>query len=335
MTSFNPEGSALKGWADRRVLVTGATGMVGSWLCRRLVDAGAHVVALVRDADPRSELIRGGVINRLSVVSGRVEDTSTVCRAVNEHEVDSIFHLAAQTIVGIATRAPLATLESNVLGTCNVLEAARLHQDLVRRVVIASSDKAYGPQSILPYTEETPLAGRHPYEVSKSAADLISQSYFATYATPVAIARCGNIYGGGDLNWTRIVPGSIRSLFRKEPLVVRSDGTFLRDYIYVDDVVDAYLMLADALDRPEVAGLALNFSAEQPMTVLEMYEAVCRASRRPWVEPIVLGGGHDEIRDQYLDSTLARKVLGWKARHSLEEGLERTVRWYETLPDNA
>lgn len=318
-------------WSGRHVFVTGATGMVGSWLCRRLVDAGAHVVALVLDVDPRSELIRSGVINRVTVVSGRIEDLSTVSRAVNEHEVDAIFHLAAQTIVGTGFRAPLATLEANVLGTCNVLEAARVHADVVRRVVVASSDKAYGQQPVLPYTEDTPLAGRSPYEVSKSAADLIAQSYYATYATPVAIARCGNIYGGGDLNWSRIVPGSIRSLVRDEPLVIRSDGMFLRDYIFVDDVVDAYLLLGEALDGPEAAGLALNFSMEQPMTVLAMYDAVCRAMGRSRVEPVILGGAHDEIRDQYLDSSLARKVLGWEARHGLDDGLERTVRWYGAI----
>lgn len=320
-------------WSGRQVFVTGATGMVGSWLCRRLIDAGARVVALVLDVDPRSELVRSGAIGRLTVVPGRIEDLSTVSRAVNEHEVDAIFHLAAQTIVGTATRAPLATIEANVLGTCNVLEAARVHADVVRRVVVASSDKAYGQQAILPYTEDTPLAGRSPYEVSKSAADLIAQSYHATYGTPVAIARCGNIYGGGDLNWSRIVPGSIRSLRRDEPLVVRSDGTFLRDYIFVDDVVDAYLLLAEAMDGPEVAGLAMNFSMEHPITVLAMYDAVCRAMGRERMEPVILGGAHDEIRDQYLDSGLARKVLGWEARHSLEAGLEQTVGWYQAMPD--
>ena len=324
---------SMEFWAGRRVFVTGATGMVGSWLCRRLVDAGAYVVALVRDADPHSELLRSGVINRLSVVSGRLEDYPTVARAINEHEVESVFHLGAQTIVGTAARAPLATLEANVMGTANVLEAARVHRDLVRRVVVASSDKAYGSQPNLPYTEDTPLTGRHPYEVSKSAADIITQSYFATYGLPVAVARCGNIFGGGDLNWSRIVPGSVRAVLRNEPLVIRSDGTFLRDYIFVDDVVDAYLLLGEALDDPELAGIALNFSMEQPMTVLAMFAAVCRAARRPALEPVVLGGAHDEIRDQYLDSSLARKVLGWEARHTLDAGLERTVGWYEALGD--
>jgi len=322
-------------WSGQRVFVTGATGLVGSWLCRRLVDAGAHVVALVRDDDPRSELMRSGTINRVSVVSGCIEDLSTMSRAITDHDVGAVFHLAAQTIVGTAVRSPLATLEANIGGTCNVLEAARVHDDLVRRLVVASSDKAYGPQPVLPYHEGTPLAGRRPYEVSKSAADLIAQSYFATYATPVGIARCGNIFGGGDLNWSRIVPGSIRSLLRNEPLVVRSDGTFLRDYIFVDDVVDAYLLLGEALDRPEVAGLAVNFSMGQPMTVLAMYEAVCSAVGRPRMEPVVLGGAHDEIHDQYLDSSLAAKILGWEARHSIEASLERTVRWYQTLLNDA
>ena len=316
-------------WSGKQVLVTGATGMVGSWLCRRLVDADASIVALVRDADPRSELMRSGTIDRLGVVSGRIEDFDAVERAVNEHQIDTVFHLGAQTIVGSALRSPRATLEANVMGTCNVLEAARLHPDLVRRVVVASSDKAYGEQPVLPYAESMALAGRGPYEVSKSAADLISQSYYATYRTPVAIARCGNTYGGGDLNWSRIVPGSVRALLRDEALVIRSDGSFLRDYIFVEDVVDAYLLLAEAVEYPEVAGQAMNFSVEQPMTVLAMYEAVCQAMGRPCVPPIILGEAFDEIHDQHLDASLARKVLGWQPRHSLEDGLQRTIRWYQ------
>jgi len=318
-------------WEGRRALVTGATGMVGSWLCRRLVDAGAQVVALVRDADPQSELLRSATIERISVVSGCVEHYATVERAVNDHEVDTVFHLAAQTIVGAAVRSPLPTLEANVMGTVNVLEAARVHHQLVERVVVASSDKAYGPQVQLPYTEDTPLAGRSPYEVSKSAADLIAQAYHATYATPVAIARCGNIFGGGDLNWSRIVPGGIRSALSKEPLIIRSDGTFLRDYIFVDDVVDAYLLLAQSLATAGLGGQAFNFSSERPLTVLAIHEAVCEAVGYGRIEPVILGRAADEIRDQYLDATRARAVLGWQPRYSLEEGLDRTVRWYADL----
>jgi len=223
-------------WSQRRVFVTGATGIVGSWLVKDLLAQGAYVVALVRDADPQSELYRSGDIHRISVVSGRLEDFHTLERAINEHEIDTVFHLAAQPIVGVAHRFPLHTFESNIRGSYNLLEACRVHNQFVQRVVIASSDKAYGPQPNLPYTEEMPLQGCHPYEVSKSCTDLIAQSYYYTYGLPVAIARCGNIYGGGDLNWSRIVPGTIRAFLQGERPVIRSDGTYVRDYIYVQRI---------------------------------------------------------------------------------------------------
>jgi CDP-glucose 4,6-dehydratase len=318
-------------WSRHTVLVTGATGMIGSSLCRRLVDAGSRVVALVRDTDPASELVRSGTITRLTVVDGSLESYDDVERAVLDSEVDTIFHLGAQTIVGTALRAPLPTLTVNVLGTTHVLEVARRHPDLVRQTVVASSDKAYGSQERLPYTEDTPLEGRHPYEVSKSAADLISQGYHATYGVPVAIARCGNVYGRGDLNWSRIVPGSIRSLLGKEPLVIRSDGTYLRDYIFVDDVVDAYLLLAEAVGSGKAAGQAFNFSTGQPLTVLEMYDAVVEAMGVERIEPIVANTAQGEIRDQYLDSTKAREQLDWKPRFQLADALRRTVDWYRAF----
>lgn len=319
-----------RAWVQRRVLVTGATGMVGSWLARRLVDEGAHVVALVRDADPRSELLRSGTIAELSVVNAELEDGRAVERAINEHDVDTVFHLGAQTIVGTALRSPARTLESNVQGTWNVLEAARLHASLVRRVVVASSDKAYGEQKNLPYTEDMPLEGRSPYEVSKSCTDLVTQAYAASYGTPAVIARCGNIYGGGDLNWSRIVPGTVRSLLVGEQPVIRSDGTFLRDYLYVEDVVDAYMLLALA-DADTVVGEAFNFSDERPLSVMEIYAAVCRATVGHHVEPTILASAVGEIKDQYLCVTKARERLGWVPRVGLEEGLARTVKWYEEL----
>jgi len=318
-------------WSERRVLVTGATGMVGSWLTRWLVDAGSYVVALVPDWDPQSELIRSGTIDRVSVVNGRLEDYDAVERAVNGHEVDSVFHLGAQTIVGTAHRAPRQTFESNVQGTWNVLEACRVLGDLVQRIMVASSDKAYGAQTVLPYTEETALEGRAPYEVSKSCTDLISTSYAETYGLPILIARCGNIYGGGDLNWSRIVPGVFRWLIRGEQPVLRSDGTFLRDYVHVDDIVDAYLHLADHADRPDLRGQGFNFSDEKPLTVTEIYEACCAAAGRPGTEPLILGGATGEIHDQYLDSTRAREELGWGVSVGLEAGLERTFAWYADL----
>jgi CDP-glucose 4,6-dehydratase len=318
-------------WSGRSVLVTGATGMIGSWLCRRLVDNEARLVALVRDADPASELVRSGTINRVTIVEGTLERYDDVERAVLDSEVDSIFHLGAQTIVGTALRAPLPTLAVNVMGTCHVLEVARRHPDLVQRTVIASSDKAYGAQARLPYTEDTPLQGRHPYEVSKSAADLIAQGYHSTYGVPVAIARCGNVYGGGDLNWSRIVPGSIRALLAKEPLIIRSDGTFLRDYVFVEDVVDAYLALGEALSAGTAAGGAFNFSAGAPLTVLQMYDAVVAAMGVERIEPVIANSARAEIHDQYLDSSRARAELGWEPRFGLEAGLRATVAWYRTL----
>jgi CDP-glucose 4,6-dehydratase len=316
------------------VLVTGATGIVGSAVCRRLVDEGALVVALVLDADPRSELIRSGTLRRLSVVNGALEDLGAVERAVVVHEVSTVLHLGAQTIVSAARRDPLATFEANVRGTWHVLEAARRHPDLVRRVVVASSDKAYGASDDLPYRESHPLAGRQPYEVSKSCADLISQSYAATYGVPVAVARCGNIYGPGDLNWSRIVPGTIRALLRGEQPVIRSDGSLVRDYLHVDDVVDAYLRLARALDEPGTTGVAYNFSDESPRSVLEVYAATCDAADASGTEPLVLGQASDELQAQYLDASAARTQLGWKPQVGLAEGLRSTVAWYRALLDD-
>ncbi|MDP3713058.1 MAG: GDP-mannose 4,6-dehydratase [Mycobacteriales bacterium] len=318
-------------WSDKRVLVTGATGMVGSWAVRRLVDEGAHVVCLVRDADPQSELLRSGTINRTTVVNGRLEDYDAVERSVNEHDVDTILHLGAQTIVGTAYRSPMQTLQANVAGTWNVLETARVHPGLVRRVVVASSDKAYGSVPDLPYREDMPLRGTAPYEVSKSCTDLVSTSYAVTYGTPVAIARCGNIYGGGDLNWSRIVPGTIRALLRGEQPVLRSDGTFLRDYLYVEDVVDAYLVTAQALDGTVAPGEAFNFSDEKPLSVMDIYAAVCHATVGEAVAPLVLGQAKDEIKDQYLDAAKARSALGWSVAWGLERGLTETVSWYRQL----
>lgn len=313
------------------MLVTGATGMVGSWLTRRLLDEGATVVALVIDDDPQSELLRSGTIEECTVVSGRLEDYPTVERAVNGQEVDTVVHLGAQTIVGTAQRAPKATFETNVAGTWNVLEACRVHRELVQRVVVASSDKAYGEQDQLPYTEDMSLDARHPYEMSKAATDLVAQSYAHTYELPITIARCGNIYGGGDLNWSRIVPGTIRWLIRGEQPIIRSDGKFLRDYLHVDDAVDAYLTLADRAAEPAVAGEAFNVSDESPRTVIEIYDAVCKAVGAGEIEPRVLDAAVGEIRDQYLDAGKARRVLGWKASVSLDDGLARTVDWYRRL----
>lgn len=318
----------MSAWKDRRVLVTGATGLVGSWLCARLLKEGASVVVLVRDWDPQSELLRGGAIRRCSVVSGRLEDYADVERAINEQEVDSVFHLGAQTIVGTALRSPLPTFEANIRGSYHLLEACRVHGGLVRRIVVASSDKAYGDVAVLPYTEAMPANGRHPYDVSKSCTDLLAMTYAVTYGLPLAIARCGNIYGGGDLNWSRIVPGTIRSVLGGAAPRLRSDGSHTRDYLYVEDVVDAYLALGEACGREEIRGEAFNFSPEKPLSVLEITRAVLAALGRPDVVPEILNNARAEIQDQYLDASKAQRLLGWKPAWSLEAGLEATVAWY-------
>lgn len=322
------EGVEMTSWAGRSVLVTGASGFVGSWLTPRLVALGADVSVLVRDWDPQSELIRTGVVNRCRVISGRLEDVTDVERALVEYEVDSVFHLGAQALVGAALRSPLATFESNIRGTYQLLDACRRQSDRVRRVVIASSDKAYGDSPELPYTEAMPANGKHPYDVSKSCTDLLAQCYGVTYGLPVAVARCGNIYGGGDLNWSRIVPGTIRSVMEGKRPILRSDGTYVRDYLYIEDVVDAYIALADGLERPGVASEAFNFSPEKPLTVLEITRALLRLLEREDLEPVILDAAKAEIRDQYLDSSKAQRELGWKARWSVDAGLAETIGWY-------
>ena len=315
-------------WASRRVLVTGATGIVGSWLVRQLVDDGAFVVALIRDMNPQSELIRSGLWTRITVVNGALEDYAAVERAVVEHHIDSVFHLAAQAIVTTALRSPLATFESNIRGSYNLLEACRVHSDVVKRVVVASSDKAYGTPPVLPYTEDMPLNGRHPYDVSKSCTDLLALTYAHTYRLPVIVARCGNIYGGGDLNWSRIVPGTIRSVVRNERPVIRSDGKFIRDYIYVRDVVEAYLALANHVTEERGIRQAFNFSPESRVSVLEITRQIQQLMERPDLEPIVLNQAKAEIPNQYLDSTKAHRELGWSPRYTLESGLRETIEWY-------
>ena len=315
-------------WRQRRVLVTGASGMVGSWLVKALLAAEASVIVLVHDADPQTELYRSGDIRRCSTVLGSLQDLWSLERAVTEHEADTVFHLGAQTIVGTANRFPLPTFETNIRGTYQLLEVCRLHRDIVHRVVVASSDKAYGDREQLPYTEDAPLTGRHPYDVSKSCADLIAQAYHRTYGLPVAIARCGNVYGGGDLNWSRIVPGTIREFLHGRPIVLRSDGTYVRDYVYVKDAVQGYLRLAQCLDSGQVRGEGFNFSNETPLTVRQIVAALQQAMGCEHLEPVVENSARGEIRDQYLSAAKARTVLGWAPQYDLNSGLAETIAWY-------
>jgi CDP-glucose 4,6-dehydratase len=319
-------------WRERNVYVTGGTGLLGAWLVQRLVDRGANVTCLIRDHTPRSLLVRSGNIARVAVVNGSVEDYELQLRLLNEHEVRTVFHLAAQTIVPIGNRSPLSTFEGNIKGTWCLLEAARVVGGAAE-IVVASSDKAYGGQPRLPYNEETPLQGTHPYDVSKSCADLIARAYHATYGLPICVTRCGNMYGGGDLNWNRLIPGTIRSLLFDEKPLIRSDGTLQRDYIYVEDIADAYLLLAEQMGRPDVLGEAFNFGVNRPYSVLEVVEALGRVMGRENIRPTILGqaGPDAEIPVQYLDSSKAERVLGWQPRCGFVEGLRRTSAWYEAL----
>jgi CDP-glucose 4,6-dehydratase len=327
LTPGNKAAASPAFWRDRPVFVTGATGLLGGAVVRDLVDAGADVVCLVRDWVPRSELVASGVIERVRVVRGDVADQETIERALGEYEITTVLHLAAQAIVGVANRNPVSTFESNIRGTWVVLEACR-RSPLVRQIVVASSDKAYGDQEVLPYKEDAPVLGRHPYDVSKSCADLIAQSYATSFGLPVCVTRCGNFYGGGDLNWNRLVPGTIRSVVRNERPVIRSDGRYIRDYLYVDDGSRAYTLLAEQLGaRPELAGEVFNFSYERRMNVLELVDTIL-AAMRSTLTPDVRNEASNEIRNQYLDATKAKTVLGWKPAYTLDESLHATIAWY-------
>lgn len=318
----------MKGfWQDRRVLVTGATGLLGSWLVKRLLEQQAEVICLVRDWVPQSELVLSEDLEKCRIVRGDLCDLPLLERVLAEYEVKTVFNLAAQTIVTISNNSPLSTFEANIQGTWVLLEACR-RVPYVAQIVTASSDKAYGSQPVLPYTEEMPLQGLHPYDCSKSCADLIAQSYAHTFGVPVAITRCGNFYGGGDLNWNRVVPGTIRSVIRGERPIIRSDGKFVRDYIYVEDGAAACMLLAEKMnENPKLAGQAFNFSTETPLNVLELVNLMLTRMKSD-LEPEVLSQAKNEIRDQFLCSTKAKEMLGWKPVYTVEQALDKTIDWY-------
>jgi CDP-glucose 4,6-dehydratase len=314
-------------WRDRPVFVTGGTGLLGSWLCDALTARGAEVVVLVRDLVPKSRFHTGPGGRRSTTVFGDLRDGRLIERVLAEYEIDAVFHLGAQTIVEHAVRDPANTMRSNVEGTWEVLDACR-RSGRPTRIVVASSDKAYGTQSELPYQEHQPLAGRHPYDVSKSCTDLIAQSYAWTYDLPVVITRCGNLYGGGDLNYSRLVPGTIRSALAGQRPVLRSDGTLIRDYLFVEDAAEAYVELAERAHEPGIRGEAWNYSNELQLTTLEMTRRVLEACGRTDLEPDVRGAAVHEIAHQYLSAAKARERLGWRPTYGLDEGLRRTVAWY-------
>ncbi len=316
-------------WQNRNVYVTGATGFLGSWVVSELNNLGANVVGLVRDV---SKTAKDGLIqnSELShIVFGQLEDHEVQLRAINEYEVETVFHLGAQPIVGTANRNPRSTFEANIRGTWNVLEACR-SISTVKQVVIASSDKAYGAQPVLPYDESMPLQGNHPYDVSKSCTDLIAQTYHNTYGVPVCITRCGNFFGGGDLNFNRIVPGTIRSALDGKAPIIRSDGTLIRDYVYVRDVALFYLYLAEAMQNDDVHGHAFNYSTESQLSVLDITQTILKAMGREDLEPVILNEASGEIPHQYLSMAKARNMLSWTPHYSIEDAMVETVDWYKS-----
>lgn len=318
-----------KFWNNKNVFVTGGTGFLGSYLVKKLVNSGANVTVLVRDSIPKSNMYIGEEYKSINVVSGKLEDYDIFERILGEYEIDTIFHLAAQAIVGVANKNPLGTFSSNIQGTWNVLEAAR-RSPLVKQIIVASSDKAYGDQEKLPYDENMPLQGKHPYDVSKSCTDLIAQTYYETYKLPVCITRCGNLYGGGDLNFNRIIPQTIQLVLNGEAPVIRSDGSFIRDYFYVEDAVDAYIALAEKVQEYNLGGQAFNFSNEIQLTVLELVDKILNIMGSE-LKSVILNQGSNEIKHQYLSAKKARDILGWSPKYTIDEGLRKTVEWYKNF----
>lgn len=314
-------------WKNKTVFVTGATGLMGGWLVKALLRERADVVALVRDQAPGSMLVREGILDEIAVVSGDLESLPTLQRAIAEYEPHTVFHLAAQPLVQVAKRDPVGTLRANVMGTWNVLEACRLTGK--SNVVVASSDKAYGASETLPYLETHPLQGRYPYDVSKSCADLVTQMYAATYGLRTAIARCGNLFGGGDLNYSRTIPGLIKATLANEPFVIRSDGKFVRDFLYVKDAAESYLILGERLAEDEtISAEAFNFSLGERLTVLDIVEMTLALMNRTDLKPVIQNIASSEIREQYLDAGKARQRLGWAPLYGMREALIETIAWY-------
>lgn len=315
-------------WKGKTVFVTGATGLMGSWLVKELLSEGAEVVGLIRDQAPKSMLVREGLIQRIAIVNGDLESLPTLQRAVAEYQPHTVFHLAAQPLVTVAKLDPVGTLRANVAGTWNVLEACRLTGK--SNVVVASSDKAYGANENLPYLETHALQGRYPYDVSKSCADLITQMYAATYGLRTAIARCGNLFGGGDLNFSRTIPGVIQATLAGERFVIRSDGKFVRDFLYVKDAAECYLRLGERLAEDcSISGEAFNFSLGLRLTVLDVVNMALKLIGRTDLPPIIQNTASSEIREQYLDPTKARDQLGWTPKYSMEDALRETIAWYQ------
>lgn len=321
----------------KRVLVTGCAGFLGSWLSKMLVERGALVTGI--DREYKENALIHDVRHAAKLIDGNVEDFELLLKTVRDEKIEFIYHLAAQSIVGIAARDPVGTFKSNIEGTWNVLEVARLlgqtadvEDRYLRGIILASSDKAYGDQEVLPYLEDAPMQGRFPYDVSKSCADLIARSYHATYKVPVCVTRCGNLYGSGDLNMSRIVPDTLTHVLQGKPVRIRSNGTPIRDYLYVKDAANAYLLLSQKMwTDATIYGEAFNISNELPMSVIDVVNKILTVTERPDLEPIIEGTARGEIHEQFLDAGKIRRVIGWKPEYDIESGLRETVDWYRKL----
>ena len=321
-------------WGNKNVFITGCTGFIGYWLAKELVESGAKVTGLVRDVVPQSAFFQFDLNKKITIVAGKIDNLQLLKRIISEYEIDTVFHLAAQTQVEIAHQNPLSTFETNIMGTCNILEACRTSGRHIKRIVIASTDKAYGEQAKLPYTEDAPLRGIYPYDASKSCTDLIAYSYFKTYQLPVCITRCGNVYGPGDLNFKRLIPGTILSVLKNQPIIIRSDGTFKRDYLYVKDTVRAYLTLANGIDNLHLSGEALNFSSGTPISVIDMTHKILDVFGRKDYPIKVLGEAKYETKDQYSSNQNACKKLNWKPKYAIEDALKETIDSFVSLPED-
>jgi len=316
-------------WTLKNILVTGGSGFLGSYIIEKLLQRGANIIAIVRDQLAKSRLFYEKLNENITIVNGDISNYRLVERTLNEYEIEVVFHLAAQTIVSIANRAPISTFESNIKGSWNIFEASR-NIETVERIIVASSDKAYGEKEKLPYNETDFLNAKHPYDLSKAITDLLAQGYYSTYNLPIGITRCGNLYGGGDLNFNRIVPQTIRSILYKQNPELRSDGTFLRDYFFVEDAADSYIMFAENLLEKNLQGEAFNFGTGSPVRVLEVVEKLLAISGNKTLKPIIKNTAKGEIKDQYLDCNKAFKTFDWKPAHTLEMGLRKSFEWYKS-----
>jgi len=319
-----------KNLKNKQVLVTGASGFTGSWLTEYLLESGANVTTILAHWNPNTHYVGSGLLHKVHNVIGDLSDYDLIDRVIKENGISTVFHLAAVSIEKLAFNAPRIAFEVNVRGTYNLLEACRNSQDLIEKVIVASSDKAYGDSPHLPYTEDMPLIGRHPYDCSKSCQDLISQSYAHSYGLPVAIGRFGNIYGGGDPHWSRLIPGTIRRFYKREAPIIRLPkvDNFKRDYLYIKDLIQSYMALYNGLDRPEVRGQAFNFAMGGSWTVLEVVNLIAAVMNCSDIEPVFVQTDHGEILHQKVSVQKAAEMLNWRPQYTLEQGIAETAQWY-------